>query len=89
MGGTRRSEDFAGEAVLQLDCLAIDDDLLGPGRRPVAGAAISHVLRKTEKQIHKNCKKSTISFTQALTDSLIWYYYVCGIDDMGVLIIFE
>lgn len=43
VGGTWRSEDLAGEAILQLDCLAIDDHLLGPGRRPVASTAIGHI----------------------------------------------
>lgn len=45
VGGTWRPEDLAGEAVLQLDCLAVDDHLLGPGRGPVAGAAVGHVWR--------------------------------------------
>lgn len=43
VGGTWRSEDLAGEAVLQLDRLAVDDHLLGPGRGSVARAAIGHV----------------------------------------------
>ena len=36
VGGSRRAEDLAGEAVLQLDRLVADEDLLGPGRRPVS-----------------------------------------------------
>lgn len=47
VGGTWRSEDLAGEAVLQLDRLAVDDHLLRPGWRPVAGAAIGHVFGRT------------------------------------------
>lgn len=50
VGGTWRPEDLAGEAVLQLDCLAVDEHLLGPGRRPVAGGAISHVFGRTEEK---------------------------------------
>lgn len=46
VGGTWRSEDLAGEAILQLDCLAVDDHLLCPGGRPVAGAAVSHIFGK-------------------------------------------
>lgn len=49
MGGTWRSEDLAGEAILQLYRLAIDDHLLGPGRRPVASAAISHIFGKSKR----------------------------------------
>lgn len=48
MGGTWRSEDFAGEAIFQLNCLTIDDDLLGPGRRPVARAAVGHIWGKKQ-----------------------------------------
>lgn len=33
--GPRRPEDFAREAVLELHRLALDEDLLGAGRRPV------------------------------------------------------
>lgn len=47
VGGTWRSEDFAGKAIFQLHCLTVDDDLLGPGRGPVARAAIGHVCGKT------------------------------------------
>lgn len=47
VGGTWRSEDLAGEAVLQLDCLAVDDHLLRPGGGPVAGAAVGHVFGRT------------------------------------------
>lgn len=50
VGGTWRSEDLAGEAVLQLDGLAVDDHLLRPGRGPVAGAAISHVFGRREER---------------------------------------
>ena len=39
MGGSGRSEDLAGEAVLELDHLAVDLDLSGPGGRPVARPA--------------------------------------------------
>lgn len=49
MGGTWRSEDLAGEAVLQLDRLAVDDHLLCPGGRPVAGAAVSHIFGKERR----------------------------------------
>ena len=35
MGSPRRAEDLAGEAVLQLDYLALDDHLLGARWRPV------------------------------------------------------
>lgn len=50
VGGTWRSEDLAGEAILQLDRLAIDDHLLGPGRRPVASTAISHIFGKSKRK---------------------------------------
>ena len=43
MRGARRPEDLAREAVLQLHRLPIDDHLLGPGGRPVAGTAIRPV----------------------------------------------
>lgn len=36
--GARRPEDLAGEAVFQFDRLALDEHLLGAGRRPVCGA---------------------------------------------------
>ena len=39
VGGSGRSEDLAGEAVLELDRLAVDLDLPGPGGRPVARPA--------------------------------------------------
>lgn len=58
MGGTRWSEDLAGEAILQLDCLAIDDHLLSPGRGPVAGTAISHILGKIKEKDIKIKEKS-------------------------------
>lgn len=66
MGGTWWSEDFARKAILQLDRLAIDDDLFGPGRRSVACAAISHILASAEreetKERHKNvCRGSNLS----------------------------
>lgn len=51
MGGTWRSEDFAGKAIFQLNCLTVDDDLLGPGRRPVARAAIGHVCGKKSQNM--------------------------------------
>lgn len=50
MRGTWRSEDLAGEAVLQLDGLAVDDHLLGPGGRPVAGAAVCHIWRRLRRK---------------------------------------
>lgn len=56
MGGTWRSEDFAGEAIFQLNCLTVDDNLLGPGRRPVARAAIGHICGK--KLEHKSSSKT-------------------------------
>ena len=37
--GAGRSEDLAGEAVLELDRLVLHHDLLGAGRRAVGGAA--------------------------------------------------
>ena len=65
MGGTRWPEDLAGKAVLQLYCLTIDDDLLGPRRRPVACATIRHIFKKqktkemhTESQALKNTQTS-------------------------------
>lgn len=57
MGGTWRSEDFAGKAIFQLDCLTVDDDLLGPGRGPVARAAIGHVCGKTMERNQYSNKK--------------------------------
>lgn len=60
VGGTWRPEDLAGEAVLQLDCLAVDDHLLGPGWGPVAGAAVSHVFEWTEeKRCIRNQKRKS------------------------------
>lgn len=50
VGGTWRSEDLAGEAVLQLDCLPVDDHLLRPGGGPVAGAAVGHVFGRTREK---------------------------------------
>ena len=41
--GPRRPEDLAGEAVLELHRLPVDHHLPGPGRRPVAGAAVGPV----------------------------------------------
>lgn len=49
VGGTRWSEDFAGKAIFQLDSLTIDDDLLGPGRRSVARAAIGHICGEKDR----------------------------------------
>ena len=37
MGGAWGPEDLAGEAVLELDHLLVDDDLFGARRRPVGG----------------------------------------------------
>ena len=37
VGGARRPEHLAGEAVLELHHLLVDDDFLGARRRPVAG----------------------------------------------------
>lgn len=56
VGGTWRSEDFAGEAIFQLNCLTIDDDLLGPGRRPVARAAVGHICGKTQFEHKANSR---------------------------------
>lgn len=39
VGGARRSEHLAGEAVLELHHLVVDEDFLGARRRPVAGAS--------------------------------------------------
>ena len=39
MGGAGRSEDLAGEAVLELDGLPVDLDLPGPGGGPVTRPA--------------------------------------------------
>lgn len=39
MGGTRRSEDFAGETVLELHGLAVNCDLFRPRRRSVSRGA--------------------------------------------------
>lgn len=61
MGGTWRSEDFAGEAIFQLYCLTIDDDLLGPGRRPVARAAVGHIWGKNSWNISAIFKSYFIS----------------------------
>jgi len=36
--GSRRPENLASEAVLELDCLSLDLNLLGAGRGPVRGA---------------------------------------------------
>lgn len=75
MGGTWRSEDFAGKAIFQLHCLTVDDDLLGPGRGPVARAAIGHVCGKkmernqgsNKKRLRrKTHKQNGKSFVQAL-----------------------
>ena len=43
MRGPRRPEDLAGEAVLELHRLPVDDHLSGPGGRSVAGAAVRPV----------------------------------------------
>lgn len=56
VGGTWWSEDFAGKAILQLNCLTVDDDLLGPGRRPVPRAAIGHICGK--KLEHESSNKT-------------------------------
>jgi len=47
MRGPWRPEDLAGEAVFQLDRLALDQDLLGPWRRSICGAVqrIWHLCR--------------------------------------------
>lgn len=50
VGGTWRSEDLAGEAILQFDCLAIDDHLFSPGRGSVARTAIGHIFGKIRKR---------------------------------------
>lgn len=57
MGGTWRSEDFAGKAIFQLDRLTVDDDLLGPGRGPVARAAIGHVCGETINAQIRTCHR--------------------------------
>lgn len=59
VGGSGRPEDLAGETILQLDRLAVDDHLLGPGRRPVAGAAVSHVLVRMKRKTRKKHNKSS------------------------------
>lgn len=45
VGGARRPEHLAGEAVLEFHHLLVDDDLLGARRRPVAGAAVAVCTR--------------------------------------------
>lgn len=42
VGGARGPEHLAGEAVLELDHLLVDQDLLGARRRPIA--SISRVV---------------------------------------------
>ena len=37
VGGARRPEHLAGEAVLELHHLLVDEDFLGARRRPIAG----------------------------------------------------
>lgn len=49
VGGARRTEHLAGEAVLEFDHLLIDEDFLCAWRRPVAG--ISSVVYKEEERI--------------------------------------
>lgn len=71
MGGTWWSEDLAGEAVLQLDCLAVDDHLLRPGGRPVAGAAVRHVCgHERRKRDASGMQTSVRSTLMALVYSL-------------------
>lgn len=80
MGGTRWSEDLAGEAILQFDCLAVDDHLLSPGRGPVAGTAISHILGKIkERDIKIKEKRHLMS---KLPHTL---QRACGVIAVGVL----
>ena len=75
MGGTWWSEDFAGEAIFQLDCLAVDYHLLRPGRRPVARAAISHILGRAKREKDKRIlglKQMTVQcFTGATYFSIV------------------
>lgn len=49
--GAWRSEHLAGEAVLELHHLLVDDDLLGAGRRPIA--AVSSVVYTGEENSQK------------------------------------
>lgn len=49
VGGARRPEHLAGEAVLELHHLLVDEDLLGARRRPIAG--VSSVVCRGEDSI--------------------------------------
>lgn len=83
MGGTRWSEDLAGEAILQFDCLAVDDHLLSPGRGPVAGTAISHILgkikeRDTKRERHKDQREKTPDVKAPTYAAACTWRYCCG-----------
>lgn len=77
MGGTRWSEDLAGEAILQFDCLAVDDHLLSPGRGPVAGTAISHILGKI-KERDKDQREKTPDVKAPTYAAVCTWRYCCG-----------
>lgn len=49
VGGARGPEHLAGEAVLELDHLLVDQDLLSARRRPVAGVSSVVCGEGTEK----------------------------------------
>ena len=50
VGGARRPEHLAGEAVLELHHLLVDDDLLGARRRPIAGVSSVVCTREDREQ---------------------------------------
>ena len=57
MGGAGGSEDLAGEAVLELDRLAVDLDFSGPGGRPVARPAGTAGVWKVKGQTVERLSK--------------------------------
>lgn len=61
VGGARRPEHLAGEAVLELHHLLVDEDFLGAWWRPIAG--VSSVVYRGEDSVEKQDK---IHFTDQL-----------------------
>lgn len=67
VGGARRPEHLAGEAVLELHHLLVDEDFLGAWWRPIAG--VSSVVYRGEDSVEKQQDKMNFTDQLILTDN--------------------
>lgn len=72
VGGARRPEHLAGEAVLELHHLLVDEDFLGSWWRPIAG--VSSVVYRREDSKEKQQPKIYFTDQQIFSDGGLMFY---------------